>query len=206
MAEKCAVIFDCGSTNVTVIAVAPTGEILASASRANDTAPQPGGEAGWLIWDMEALWGRICDASAEMLAQLDGYEPAAVAVTTWGADGAPVKSDGTLTYPPIAWACPRTEALAADFGSLMDPWEAYRETGYLVIPFNTLLKFLWLRQNEPRALEEADAWMMMPGLLSWRLCGEMSVDPTAAGTTMAVQAAERAWSPKMLELADLTAD
>lgn len=206
MAEQCAVIFDCGSTNVTVIAVAPDGRILASASVPNDPSPQPDGEPGWLIWDMEALWARICSASRAMLGSLGGAEPAAVAVTTWGADGAPVASDGTLTYPPIAWACPRTEALAADFGSLMDPWDAYRETGYLVIPFNTILKLIWLRRNCPRALEEAECWMMMPGLLSWRLSGEVSIDPTAAGTTMAVDAAARTWSAKMLSLADLSAD
>jgi L-fuculokinase len=88
----------------------------------------------------------------------------------------------------------------------MDPWQAYRETGYLVIPFNTLLKLIWLRQNCPQALDNAAYWMMMPGLLSHRLCGEMSIDPTAAGTTMAVNAAERDWSPNMLALAQLTPD
>jgi L-fuculokinase len=206
MAEPCVVILDCGSTNITVVAVAPEGRILASASRPNDPSPQPDGEPGWLIWDLEALWQRICDATHEVLAQLSQAEPRAVAVTTWGADGAPVRADGSLTYPPIAWACPRTDRLAADFSALMDPWEAYRLSGYLVIPFNTLLKLIWLREHHPRALDEAAAWMMMPGLLSYRLCGEMSVDPTAAGTTMAVDAGARTWSGRMLALAELTPD
>ncbi|MGD9518256.1 MAG: FGGY family carbohydrate kinase [Armatimonadota bacterium] len=206
MAAKCAVILDCGSTNITVMAVSPTGEILASASRANEMASDPQGQPGWLIWDMEAFWERICAASREMLARLQGHEPASVAVTTWGADGAPVRADGSLTHAPIAWACPRTEPLAADFASLMDPWQAYRETGYLVIPFNTLLKLIWLRQNAPGPLDDAACWMMMAGLLNHRLCGEMSLDATGAGTTMAVNSGARTWSPRMLSLAEVTPD
>jgi len=88
----------------------------------------------------------------------------------------------------------------------MDPWDTYCETGYQVIPFNTLLKLIWLRENRPGALDEAECWMMMAGLLNHRLCGEKSVDATAAGTTMAVDMARRAWSAKMLSLAGLTAD
>jgi len=206
MAEKCAVVFDCGSTNITVVAVAPDGRILASASRPNEFAPDPEGQPGWLIWDVEALWGRLCGAAQEMVAGLAGAEPVACAVTTWGADGAPVRADGTLTFPPIAWACPRTEPLAARWANLMDPWDTYCETGYQVIPFNTLLKLIWLRENRPGALDEAECWMMMAGLLNHRLCGEKSVDATAAGTTMAVDMARRAWSAKMLSLAGLTAD
>jgi L-fuculokinase len=44
---------------------------------------------------------------------------------------------------------------------------------------------------------------MMAGLLSHVLCGESSIDPTAAGTMMAMDAANRAWSATMLALAGL---
>jgi L-fuculokinase len=206
MSDKCAVVFDCGSTNITVIAISPEGRILASASRPNEFAPDPAGPDGWLAWSMDALWQRICDACMEMLARTHGIEPIAATVTTWGADGAPVRADGTLSYPPIAWACPRTEYLAARWPSVMDLWDTYRETGYQIIPFNTLLKLIWLRENAPAALDAAACWMMMPGLFSHRLCGEMSIDPTAAGTTMAVDMSARAWSPRMLGLAGLAPD
>ncbi len=204
MAERCAVVFDCGSTNLTVIAVSPRGEILSAASRPNDPVQQQGAAEGWLVWDMDQLWSKLCDACREMLAGLpEGWQPAAATVTTWGADGAPVAADGSLLYPPISWQCPRTEPIAEEFASLMDPWRAYELSGYLVIPFNTLLKFIWLRRNEPRALDEAECWLMMPGLFSLRLCGEKSVDPTAAGTTMAVDSAKRTWSNELLSLAEL---
>ncbi|MBC7287616.1 MAG: L-fuculokinase [Armatimonadetes bacterium] len=206
MPRECAVVFDCGSTNVTVVAVSPEGQILASASRHNDPDPQPDAHEGWLIWDMDRLWRDVCDASREALSKLTDAAPVAVTVTTWGADGAPVRPDGSLTYPPIAWACPRLEPVAAEFSRTHDPWETYAETGYVVIPFNTIFKLIWLRENVPQALEEAACWMMMPGLLSYRLCQEFSIDPTAAGTTMAVDAGRRAWSPRMLALADLTPD
>jgi sugar (pentulose or hexulose) kinase len=57
---------------------------------------------------------------------------------------------------------------------------------------------------------------MMPGLLSMMLCGEQSIDPTAAGTMMAMEMARRArlvaadgspshWSDEVLALAGLDA-
>ena len=45
---------------------------------------------------------------------------------------------------------------------------------------------------------------MMPGLISFLLSGELSVDPTSAGTTMAVDMSRRAWSGRMLKLAGLS--
>ena len=194
------VVMDCGATNATVVAVDEGGRLVASASRPNVPVPQPGGSPGWLIWDLEEVWGKLADACTEVCAQVGGQRVAAVAVTTFGADGAPVRADGGLAYPVISWQCPRTAELARDFARCHDPWEAYRLTGYQVISFNTLLKFMWLRQHAPAALEST-RWLMMAGLLSRQLCGEASVDPTAACTTMAMDLAQRDWSPQMLALA-----
>jgi len=124
-------------------------------------------------------------------------------LTTFGADGAPVRSDGTLTYPIISWQDTRTQQLTSEIARLMDPGEIFKETGYQIIYFNTLLRLMWLRQNAPEALQSADCWLMMPGILSMKLCGELSIDPTAAGTMMAMNMGARAWSAPMLSLAGL---
>ena len=60
-----------------------------------------------------------------------------------------------------------------------------------------------LEDTQPAALDEAEGYMMMAGLLSHLLCGERSIDPTAAGTMMAMDLARRDWSPGMLRLASL---
>jgi len=204
MAGDVAVVLDCGATNARVIAVDSQGRTLASATRNNETAPQPqAANDEWRIWDLDEVWGKLAGGCQEVCQQLDTSRIAAVTVTTFGADGAPVRSDGTLTYPIISWQERRTQQLASDIGGLMDPGEIFEETGYQIIYFNTLLRLMWLRENAPEALQSADCWLMMPGILSMKLCGELSIDPTAAGTMMAMNMGTRDWSAQMLDLAGL---
>jgi len=206
MSGDVAIVFDCGATNARVIAVDSSGRTLASASEPNTAKPQPGAaDETWRIWDLDEVYGKLARACQEVCGRIDTDRIAAVTITTFGADGAPVKADGTLTYPIISWQGARTQQLAADITELMDPWEIFAETGYQIIYFNTLLRLMWLRQNAPEALESADCWLMMPGVLSMKLCGELSIDRTAAGTMMAMDMARQDWSPKMLALADLDA-
>jgi len=198
-------VFDCGSTNLKAVAVDSAGNICAYAKQPNGPRPQPGGEPGWLIWDLDEIWLKLCELSREVSARVGAENIKAVTVITWGADGAPVKRDGSLTYPPISWQCPRTREIAQAITERISAWEIFRITGYQIIPFNTLFKLIWLRKNEPEALENAYTWLMMPGLIANRLTGEFHMDPTTASTMMAMDLGERDWSATMLELAELDA-
>lgn len=204
--DEIIVVLDCGATNLRAVAVDARGEVVAAASRANASSPQPGGEPGWLIWDLDAVWVRLGDACREVCAGLPAGRVRGVVATTWGADGAPVRADGSLAYPVISWQCPRTAALVTAVAERMTPWEIYQRTGYPVISFNTLLRWLWLREHAPAALEEAACWLMMPGLINQALCGERSIDPTSGSTTMAMEIAARDWSGPLLALAGLERD
>ncbi|MEI6500019.1 MAG: FGGY family carbohydrate kinase [Armatimonadota bacterium] len=194
------VVIDCGSTNIRAIAVDEQGQIIASAGRPNEAVPQLGAPKGHIIWNLQQLWGKICDVCHEVAAQAPDVR--AVTLTTWGADGAPVRDDGSLAYLPICWQDNRTEDIIKRIDEYLPAWDLYRLTGYQVIPFDTLLRFIWLRENQPAALEGTQ-WLMMPGLLSFMLCGEKSIERTAAGTMMALDMAKEDWSPQLLGLAGL---
>lgn len=194
------VVVDCGSTNIRAIAVDEKGQIIASAGRPNEPVPQPGMPKGYIIWNLQQLWGKICDVCHEVAAQAPDVQ--AVTLTTWGADGAPVREDGSLAYLPICWQDNRTEEIIKHIDDYLPAWDLYRTTGYQVIPFNTLLKLIWLHENEPQSLEGTQ-WLMMPGLLSFMLCGEKSIERTAAGTMMAMDMANEDFSPELLKLAGI---
>ena len=200
VSDALALILDCGATNATASVASAAGALIASASRPNAPDFDPG-SPGNLVWDVDAILDRLFAAACDALAGVDRSRVKALAVTTFGADGAPVAADGSLLYPVISWQCGRTEPLADSFAELCDPFEAFTITGYQVFSFNTILKLLWLRRHAPQTLDNAAAWLMMPGLLSHRLCGEMSVDATAACTTMAIDLGARGWSDAMLALA-----
>ena len=203
--ERYVLVFDCGSTNIRAVAVDPSGVIRAFSSVPNNPRQQPGGERGWLIWDMDEIWRKVCEASRKVSENVNPRNIEAVSIITWGADGAPVRRDGGLTYPPISWQCSRTKKIAEKITEKISAWEIYRITGYQIIPFNTLFKIIWLKENVPRALGEAHTWLMMPGLIAHRLTGEFHIDPTIASTMMAMDLGRRDWSEAMLEIAGLDA-
>ncbi|MFQ6095211.1 MAG: FGGY family carbohydrate kinase [Candidatus Bathyarchaeia archaeon] len=203
MPREIALVIDCGSTNIRSIAIDPEGRIIAQASCPNRSYPQTYGKPDWLVWNLEEIWQKIAETSREVTSTVGPEKIGAVIATTWGADGAPVKLDGTLTYPPISWQCPRTRDVAKDIVKEISAWEIFQITGYQIISFNTLLKMIWLRKNAPKALDEADMWLMMPGLIAYKLTGKFHIDPTSASTMMAMDLEKRDWSDSLLELAGL---
>jgi len=201
--EEVVLIFDCGSTNLKAVTVNLEGRIVAQASRSNSSKPQKDGKPGWLVWDLEEIWRKLCEAAREVSKKTGSENIKAVTVTTWGADGAPVRRDGNLTYPPISWQCPRTEENVKKIEEKISAWDIFKITGYQLIPFNTLFKLIWLRENAPKALDDAYTWLMMPGLIAHKLTDEFHIDPTSASTMMAMDLKKRDWSSSMLELAGL---
>ncbi|MEM2794631.1 MAG: FGGY family carbohydrate kinase [Thermofilaceae archaeon] len=197
-----ALIFDCGSTNLRVAAINEQGEIVAQANTSNFPVPQPG-HVEWLTWDIDGIWVKLCRLSKQVVNHLERAKIEAVAVTTWGADGALVKRDGCLAYPAISWQCQRTREVVPKVLELISPREIFRITGYQAIYFNTLFKLYWIKKNAPEAFREAYTWLMMPGLIVHRLCSEFHVDPTSASTTMSMDLGKRDWSSEMLALAGL---
>ncbi|MCX8187487.1 MAG: FGGY family carbohydrate kinase [Nitrososphaeria archaeon] len=198
-----ALVYDCGSTNIRVAAVTTEGEIVAQRSAYNSPKPQSGGKPGWLIWDVGEIWSKLCKLTREVLRITDGRCLSSVIVTTFGADGVLIKRNGELAYPVISWQCSRTQEVVKELIERIDPYEIFKTTGYQILPFNTLIKWIWIRKNAPEAFKEAYTFLMMPAYISYKLTGELHVEPTDASTTMAVNSAKREWSPEMLDLAGL---
>ncbi|MFC1650213.1 FGGY family carbohydrate kinase [Candidatus Latescibacterota bacterium] len=203
MEQDLVIVVDCGSTNITISAVDAHGNFVKSAGSPNAPSQQPGGGSSFFIWDIDTIWEKICGASREVCSVVGPGRIKAVIVTTFGADGTFLDKDNNPVYPVISWQDTRTEETAEEIKTLIDPKEIYDITGYNLIRFNTLLRFLWLSKHAPEVLEKADKYLMMPGLISCMLSGEVSIDSTSASTMMAMDMNERKWSSKMLGLAGM---
>jgi len=199
MKQELVMVVDCGATNIRVAAVNKRGEIVGEGSFSNVPVPQVGKE-DWLIWDMEQIWRKICQASKKVCLEVGRENIRAVVVVTFGADGAPVDREGNLSYPIICWKCPRGKELIEEFKEKISPWEVYKTTGYQFIPFNTIFRIFWLKKNKPQVLEKSYKWLMLPGIINQRLCGEFAIDPTSASTMMAMDIKRRDWWEKILKI------
>jgi L-fuculokinase len=121
-----AIVFDCGATNVRVIAIDARGDILASKSYPNNTQPDPF-YPSYRIWDAKEIWNKMCLACKKVILQINKDHIAGVTVTTFGVDGTLFDKRGTMLYPVISWQCERTNPIMAGIGKYIPLNELYRD-------------------------------------------------------------------------------
>ena len=197
MQRDTAIVFDCGATNVRVIAIDAAGRILASEAFPNSTRPDPFYPA-YRIWDIGEIWEKMCLASRKVLGLIEPERVAGVTVTTFGVDGALFSRDGRMLYPVISWQCERTKQIMSGIGKYIPQDILYGESGVLPFSFNTIYKLIWFLENRPEIISGSHIFLFMPSIFIRHLTGEMVNDTTMAGTSMMMNQRERDFSDMIL--------
>jgi L-fuculokinase len=183
MGKDIAIVFDCGATNVRVVAIDSKGNIHATYSLPNESSADPFYENG-RIWDLEILWTKLSKASQEVMKQIAEERIAGVTITTFGVDGTFADRDGNIHYPVISWQCPRTKPVMDDIESYMPLSDLYMISGVYPFSFNTINKLIWFRENRPDIIDNSDQFVFISSLLIGKLCGQIKNDITMLGTGM----------------------
>lgn len=192
-----AIVFDCGATNVRVIAMDTTGKILASKAMPNETDEDPH-YSGGRIWDVEKIWQKLCAAAKEVTQSIDTSRIAGVTVTTFGVDGTFTDEAGKLLYPVISWQCARTQPIMENMAKYLSVERLYQISGVYPYAFNTINKMIWFKENCPEILDQAHHFIFIPSLFLQKLTGELRNDTTMAGTSMMVDLKNRGLSEEIL--------
>jgi len=192
-----AVVFDCGATNIRVVAISNHGEILASKSFPNETDEDPNLKNG-KIWDIDKLWNKLSLASKEVMSKIDTKLIVGVTFTTFGVDGTFVDQKGQLLYPVISWKCNRTESIVKRIDKYIPTDRLYQLSGVFPYAFNTIYKMVWFKENHPELFAEAHRFLFIPSLLINRLTGMMKNDATMMGTSMMSDLQKRQFSQEIL--------
>jgi L-fuculokinase len=187
------IVFDCGATNVRVIAIDSKGKIFASESSANNTRPDPY-YPEYRIWDIGEIWTNMCQAARRTISRINPDDILGVTVTTFGVDGTLYDKNGRMLYPVISWQCERTNRVMSDIGKYIPLIDLYKENGVLPFNFNTINKLIWFKENRPELIERSDRFLFMPSIFLFLLTGEMINDVTMAGTSMMTDPATRQFS------------
>ncbi len=58
---------DVGATSIKAGVFAVDGRLLAVADRRNAPEQDPHGDPGWMIWDPDALWSKVCQCISEVV-------------------------------------------------------------------------------------------------------------------------------------------
>jgi L-fuculokinase len=192
------IVFDCGATNVRVVAINISGEILASGSFPNNTRPDPS-YPSYRIWDVDEIWEKMCRASQKVISQIDISRIAGVTITTFGVDGTMFDKSGKMLYPVISWQCERTNPIMESIGKYMSVNDLYSESGVLAFSFNTINKLIWFAEHKPELIEKCSSFLFMPSIFSHKLTGEMVNDTTMAGTSMISSLETRGFSQNIMK-------
>lgn len=192
------IVFDCGATNIRVIAINGKGKILASESFPNYTQADPF-YPSFRIWDVQEIWDKMCSASQKVVNQIDKNLIAGITVTTFGVDGTLFDKSGKMLYPVISWQCERTKTVLSKIEKYIDPEELYRVSGVYPFHFNTISKLIWLAENKPELVEKSSSFLFMPSIFALFLTGNMVNDKTMAGTSMCTDLLTRNFSKAILE-------
>ncbi len=199
------IVFDCGATNVRVIAIDSMGIISASESFPNNTKPDPF-YSNYRIWDVSEIWQKMCKASKKVAGQINPDDIAGVTVTTFGVDGTLFDKSGNMLYPVISWQCERTVPLMANIGKYIPLTDLYKECGVLPFTFNTINKLIWFAEQKPELADKSHRFLFMPSIFSYMLTGEMVNDTTMAGTSMMTSLSARKFSESILNHIGFPAD
>lgn len=181
--EKLVLVFDCGATNVRVVAMNMYGEIKASRSYPNQTHEDPH-HSGGRIWELNEIWEKLCSASKEVTSKIKTDDIVAVTTTTFGVDGTFLDENNNLLYPVISWQCERTVPIMKNISKYIPIQELYAINGVNEYSFNTLYKLIWFCENREDVIENADCFLFMPSLINFKLTGVKCNDWSMLGTSM----------------------
>lgn len=200
-----AIIFDCGATNVRVVAIDAQGKIEAQQSYPNQTDIDPNFPEG-RIWNLDVIWNKLVRACKAVTSQIDPQRIVGVTTTTFGVDGTFVDAQGNLLYPVISWQCSRTVPILENIDKYLSKSELYSESGVYPYNFNTINKLIWFKENHPEIINKAETFLFMPSLLNMKLTGLKCNDNTMIGTSMLANQSSQNLSKKIFEKLQLSPD
>jgi len=199
--EQALMGIDLGATGIKAAVFSLDGKIIASASRRNGPAPEPGGEPGWLTWDAEDIWDKVCECTREVIAGLASpSQVGGVSVSGFGVDGVPVDRDGNLLHPLSCWHDTRNLAETAWLLEQIPPYEFYEITGFHNYNMQTVNRLRWLAVHRPEVLKKAHRYLMTQDFLVHRLSGEFTTEITMASTTSLLDIDEDRWSGRIFDV------
>jgi len=194
---------DLGTTSVKVGLYDDTGRCAALAVREFEIdTPAP----GFAEFDGDEYIGCATDGIREVLAEGKAGAGSATEVKAIGLSSQAqtfvlVGSGGKPVRPAVGWLDVRAGDEAAELSEL-----SQRLGGPEVNAIASGPKILWLRRNEPEALERAERVLLIPDYLVWRLTGRGASDPITAGSTHLLDRETLEWRTDLLEACGLRPD
>jgi len=188
---------DIGTTGTKAIVFDTEGNVLASAYR-EYSLQSP--RAGWLQLDPNEVWNKVKAAVAEAAAE--SSDPVqALAISCLGESAVPLSKTGEVLYPTIVGFDNRAMTLCERWLAGQDAQEIMSITGMPPSQMYTMIKLMWLKENEPNVYKEIWKYVCYEDYAIWRMGLPPTIDYSLASRTMAFDVRGKQWSERMCEMA-----
>lgn len=196
---------DLGSTSIKAVVYDECGNLIAAGSQQTPLTHDNPEQPTWSVWDPKRIWDHVVYAILEATSKVDRVEEIrAVAVTGFGMDGLPIRRDGTPLYPMISWHCPRTLPQFDAFTRRVGTENIFHRTGVRAMASNSIYRMMWVKENHPELLEEADKWLLIEDYVNYMLCGVKATDYSMATCTSAFDQRTHDWCDDLLREAGIS--
>lgn len=153
-----------------------------------------------LHWNVSGLYDQVLTGLRSALA--DAPDLRSIGIDAWAVDYGRMR-DGRMLAEPFHYRDARNEAGVAAVRERISDVELYARNGLQMLPFNTVYQLTADRLGG--ALQNTDAVLLIPDLLTYWLTGTMIAELTNASTTGLVPVSSSRWDVALLERLDLPA-
>lgn len=195
MPVRVVVSIDSSTTACKAIAWDSRGNALAEGRAAYPiTEPHP----GWYEQDAEDWWAGICRALQDCLAQVDARCVEALAITHQRETFVPVDAGGAPIRSAILWNDERSSAQVHSLERRYGRDELHQLTGKPPSMTASISKLLWLVENEPQIVAQAERLLDVHAFLVHRLTGEYRTGLANADPFGLLDMQRRTWADDLI--------
>ncbi len=152
-----------------------------------------------LYWDFLRLLAEL-KCGIRKCIHAGQFEPASIAVDTWGVDFGLIDVQGDLRANPVSYRDKRTKGVVEKISKIISLHELFRETGEVTLEISTIFQLHSLLERHPEYISPGDTLLMMPDLFNFALTGEKTIEYSNSITTQLYDQLHGCWSGRLLEL------
>ncbi|MFI3211791.1 MAG: rhamnulokinase [Eubacteriales bacterium] len=152
---------------------------------------------GHLCWNDEFLFSSIVEGLKKC--KEIGKIPTSMGIDTWGVDFVLIDKEGKVINDAVGYRDHRTDHIKESVDTYISSKDLYARTGIQDQPYNTINQLMAIKEQEPEALEQAEAMLMTPDYYNYLLTGNKKQEYTIASTGQLLDITTNEWDYALIE-------
>lgn len=151
---------------------------------------------GHKCWDTEALFFAIVEGMKKC--KEVGKIPVSMGIDTWAVDFVLLDKEDRMIGNAVGYRDSRTAGMDKKVYEIIPEESLYGRTGIQKQIFNTIYQLMAVKEQHPKALEQAESMLMIPEYFNFLLTGKKAAEYTNASTTQLVSPKTKDWDYELI--------